>query len=76
MTGIGRALALLGNGVLDGTIPLGEGLDLLDAQIAREGIDALREGARDATDLALPRRHEVAAALNRLRSVRVRSLLR
>lgn len=76
VTGIGRALALLGGGVLDGTIPLGEGLDLLDAQIAREGIDALREGSRDATDLALPRRHEVAAALNRLRSVRIRSLLR
>ncbi len=76
VTGIGRALALLGDGVLDGTIPLGEGLDLLDAELAREGVDALLGGGRDATDLALPRRHEVAAALNRLRSLKVRELLR
>lgn len=76
VTGIGRALALLGDGVLDGTIPLGEGLDLLDAELGRQGVDALLGGARDATDVALPRRHEVAAALNRLRSVKVRELLR
>jgi predicted ABC-class ATPase len=76
VAGIGRALALLGDGVLDGTIPLGEGLDLLDAELARGGVDALLSGGRDATDLAVPRRHEVAAALNRLRSVKVRELLR
>lgn len=76
VTGIGRALALLGEGVLDGTIPLGEGLDLFDAELARAGVDALLGGGRDATDLALPRRHEVAAALNRLRTLKVRKLLR
>ncbi|NMO90716.1 ABC-ATPase domain-containing protein [Actinomycetospora sp. TBRC 11914] len=76
VTGIGRALALLGEGVLDGTIPLGEGLDLLDAELGRAGVDALLGGGRDATDLAVPRRHEVAAALNRLRTVKVRELLR
>ncbi|HEY2192141.1 MAG TPA: ABC-ATPase domain-containing protein [Actinomycetospora sp.] len=76
VTGIGRALALLGEGVLDGTIPLGEGLDLFDAEVARAGVDALLGGGRDATDLALPRRHEVAAALNRLRTLKVRELLR
>ncbi|MCD2197520.1 ABC-ATPase domain-containing protein [Actinomycetospora endophytica] len=76
VAGIGRALALLGEGVLDGTVPLAEGLDLLDAELARGGVDALLSGGRDAIDLALPRRHEVAAALNRLRSVKVRELLR
>ena len=76
VAGIGRALALLGEGVLDGTIPLGEGLDLLDAELARTGVDALLGGPRDATDLVVPRRHEVAAALNRLRTVKVRELLR
>ncbi len=76
VTGIGRALALLGEGVLDGTIPLGEGLDLLDAELGRAGVDALLGGGRDATDLAVPRRHEVAAALNRLRTLKVRELLR
>ncbi|MDL5157117.1 ABC-ATPase domain-containing protein [Actinomycetospora termitidis] len=76
VTGIGRAMALLGDHVLDGSITLAEGLDLLDAQVARDGVDALRDGPRDPADLALPRRHEVAAAVNRLRSVRVRSLRR
>lgn len=76
VTGIGRALALLGEGVLDGTIPLGDGLDLLDAELGRAGVDALLGGGRDATDLAVPRRHEVAAALNRLRTLKVRELLR
>lgn len=76
VAGIGRAIALMGEGVLDGTIPLDEGLDLLDAEFARRGLDALLSGARDATDLAVPRRHEVAAALNRLRSVKIRALLR
>jgi predicted ABC-class ATPase len=76
VAGIGRALALLGEGVLDGTIPLGEGLDLLDAELDRTGVDALLGGPRDATDLVVPRRHEVAAALNRLRTVKVRELLR
>jgi predicted ABC-class ATPase len=76
VAGIGRALALLGEGVLDGTIPLGEGLDLFDAELARSGVDALLGGPRDATDLVVPRRHVVAAALNRLRTLKVRELLR
>ena len=67
MAGIGRALALLGDGVLDGTITLAEGLALLDAELEREGTRALLGGRSE--DVALPRRHEVAAALNRLRSL-------
>lgn len=70
VAGIGRALALLGDGVLDGTITLAEGLDLLDAELDRRGLHALLDGRSE--DLARPRRHEVAAALNRLRSMRLR----
>ncbi|GAA4786370.1 ABC-ATPase domain-containing protein [Actinomycetospora chlora] len=70
VAGIGRALALLGDGVLDGTITLAEGLDLLDAELDRRGLDALLDGRPE--DVARPRRHEVAAALNRLRSLRLR----
>jgi hypothetical protein len=66
---IGRALALLGDHVLDGTITLAEGLDLLDAELDRRGLDALLDGRSE--DLARPRRHEVAAALMRLRSLRM-----
>jgi predicted ABC-class ATPase len=67
VAGIGRALALLGGGVLDGTVTLAAGLDLLDAELEREGVGALLDGRSE--DVALPRRHEVAAALNRLRSL-------
>ncbi|MDD7967868.1 ABC-ATPase domain-containing protein [Actinomycetospora lemnae] len=70
VAGIGRALALLGDGVLDGTITLAEGLDLLDAELDRRGLDALLDGRSE--DIARPRRHEVAAALNRLRSLRLK----
>jgi predicted ABC-class ATPase len=75
VAGIGRALALLGShdeygGVLDGTITLAEGLDLLDAELDRRGLEALLEGRSE--DIARPRRHEVAAALNRLRSLHLR----
>ncbi|MEJ2885472.1 ABC-ATPase domain-containing protein [Actinomycetospora aeridis] len=69
VAGIGRALALLGDHVLDGTITLAEGLDLLDAELDRRGVAALLDGRSE--DLARPRRHEVAAALNRLRSLRL-----
>jgi predicted ABC-class ATPase len=69
VAGIGRALALLGDHVLDGTITLAAGLDLLDAELDRRGVAALLDGRSE--DLARPRRHEVAAALNRLRSLRL-----
>ncbi|MDD7934710.1 ABC-ATPase domain-containing protein [Actinomycetospora straminea] len=72
VAGIGRALALLGDGVLDGTITLSEGLDLLDAELDRRGLDALLDGRSE--DIARPRRHEVAAALNRLRSLRLKRM--
>ncbi|MDD7940099.1 ABC-ATPase domain-containing protein [Actinomycetospora lutea] len=72
VAGIGRALALLGDGVLDGTITLAEGLDLLDAELDRGGLEALLDGRSE--DLARPRRHEVAAALNRLRSLRLKGM--
>lgn len=54
---------------LDARRTLAEALDLMYARVARDGIDALRRDYPG--DLALPRRFEVAAALNRLRSLRV-----
>jgi len=72
--GVGRALALLGDGVLEGTITLAEGLDLLEAEFTDRGAAALTGGRSE--DLAVPRRHEIAAALNRLRSLRVAALRR
>ncbi|MBC3191992.1 ABC-ATPase domain-containing protein [Pseudonocardia sp. C8] len=64
-TGVGLALAHL---ALDG-VTLAEALDRLDADVARGGAAAIAHGSL--ADFAVPRRHEVAAALNRLRSARV-----
>lgn len=66
---VGQALVLLGSRLLARTRSLPEALDALDALVAAEGLDAL--DGRRVGDLAAFRRHEVAAALNRLRGLRV-----
>lgn len=69
-TGIAQALIrLVHEGWFDGQRSLAEALDLLDRRLAEEGMDVLRAGFPG--DLARPRRFEIAAAVNRLRSVSV-----
>jgi predicted ABC-class ATPase len=68
---LGHALRLLSE--LTGPTPVSQALDALDAIIADEGPDALSPHREPVGDLILPRRHEVAAALNRLRTLRVLS---
>ncbi len=66
---IGRALALLAH-ELDGRpngIP--EALDMIEEKVAAGGLDVLDD--RLPGDLSAFRRHELAAALNRLRALRV-----
>ncbi len=80
---IGRALHLLGRRWVDGTRSLGVLLDALEAELDARGLDVLASPmGRQAPDtdenahpgdLARPRRHEIAAAINRLRSLRVHS---
>lgn len=71
VAGIGLALDLMvRRGHVDGTRTLAEALDLLDADLAAAGADALL-AVRD-EDFAVPRRFETAAALNRVRGLRVR----
>ncbi|MBV2363719.1 ABC-ATPase domain-containing protein [Streptomonospora nanhaiensis] len=68
--GVGLALRLLAeDGLLDGERTLAQALDALEERLGADGAAALGRGY--AGDYALPRRHEVAAALNRLRSLRV-----
>lgn len=75
VTGIGLALAhAVRTNLLDGRRTVGEVLDGLDRDVVEDGLDSLAHGAL--SDFALPRRHEVAAALNRLRSARVAELHR
>jgi len=69
VTGVGLALELMvRRGHLDGARTLAEALDLLDGELAA-GPGALL-AVRD-EDFAVPRRFETAAALNRLRGLRV-----
>jgi predicted ABC-class ATPase len=68
---VGQALVLLGTALLARSGSLSEALDALEARVAEQGLDALDE--RLVGDLAAFRRFEVAAALNRLRSLRVGS---
>lgn len=49
--------------------PVRELLDLLDRDLSQEGLDQITRDLRG--DLARPRRYEIAAALNRLPSLRV-----
>ncbi|WP_327083434.1 ABC-ATPase domain-containing protein [Streptoalloteichus hindustanus] len=74
VTGIGLAiLRCVRAGHLDGTATLAEVLDRLDADLGADGVSVLAERTLD--DFVVPRRHEVAAALNRLRTLRVRKLV-
>ena len=66
---IGDALLLLARGLCDGRRSLPELLEALDAQVAAQGFEAQCEAGFG--DRARPRRFEIAAALNRLRSLRL-----
>ncbi|SDY05442.1 Predicted ATPase of the ABC class [Saccharopolyspora shandongensis] len=70
VTGIGLALVSCARrGVLDGARTVAEVLDAFDADVAERGVLAVDE--RYVGDFAVPRRFELAAALNRLRVLRV-----
>ncbi|MCX6020259.1 MAG: ABC-ATPase domain-containing protein [Chloroflexi bacterium] len=62
-------------GYLDGRRPLRHLIELMAADMAAGGLDALSGGERRYPgDLALPRTHEIGAALNRLRSLLIAEL--
>ncbi|MEU6249334.1 ABC-ATPase domain-containing protein [Glycomyces sp. NPDC047010] len=69
--GIGYAIeAAVREGWIDGKATVSEALDRLESALDAEGQEVLLR-VRDA-DFAVPRRFEVAAALNRMRELRVR----
>jgi predicted ABC-class ATPase len=74
---IGQTLLhLVSSRYVDGRRALSEALDLLMREIEENGLETIVQGRFGAPpgDLALPRRHEIAAALNRLRTLQVRQL--
>ena len=71
---VGYAIYLAARRIMDGRRPLAEVLDELETFLEQEGLDALapfRRGEEHPGNFALPRRYEIAAAINRLRSLRV-----
>lgn len=66
---IAEALEFARRTLLEGTREVGEVLDAVDAAVAVGGLDAIQ--SRPGGDLVRFRRFELAAALNRLRSLRV-----
>ena len=72
---IGDALVYaLELGLIDGRRTLSEVLDALEQVIDRQGLDVLSPHRGHPGDYARPRRYELAAALNRLRTLSVRQL--
>ena len=72
---IGHAIHLADRELVDGRRPLAEILDRLEAWMDERGLECLSPWAQDGAHpgaLARPRRFEIAAAINRLRSLRMR----
>ena len=66
---IGRILYYAKTHYLDEGRPMRELLDLVDRDLSTEGLECLSRDLRG--DLARPRRYEIAAALNRLSTLRI-----
>ncbi len=70
---IGDALVYAADhGWIDGTRTLQEILGLIEAEVAQHGLEVLSPYGGHPGDYALPRRQEIAAAVNRLRTLRIR----
>ena len=72
---IGRAIHVMTRRYMDGERSLAQALDALEALLDADGLDALdphQRGGEHPGNLARPRRFEIAAAINRLRTLRMR----
>lgn len=71
---IGAALMhAVERGYFDGTRTVREALSLIEADVDAQGLDVLSPQEYPSGEYMLPRRQEIAAALNRLRMFRVKS---
>jgi predicted ABC-class ATPase len=71
---IGDAIFYLSQKYMDGKRTLSELLELLRKDIEREGLEIINPFGQITGDYALPRKEEVAFAINRLRRLKVRRL--
>jgi hypothetical protein len=71
---IGDAVVLAAErGYVDGSRSLREIVGLIDAELSDRGLEALSPFSGHPGDYARPRRYELAAALNRLRTLRIKA---
>ena len=75
---VGYAIHLMSRRLMNNQVSLCEALDALEELLDQDGLDVLNpyyryseDGSEHPGNFSRPRRHEVAAALNRLRSLRV-----
>jgi hypothetical protein len=67
----GLALALMADGIANGDRTVSECLDALQRLVHADGLDVLSPFETPVGDLVAVRRHEVAACLNRLRTLHI-----
>jgi predicted ABC-class ATPase len=60
------------SGIIDGSRSVSEILDEIDSVLERNSIDSVSDFRGHLGDLVRPRRYEIGAALNRLRSLKIR----
>lgn len=69
----GAILYAIEKGYFDGTVSIAEAIDRVFADIDRSGLAVLALDDEVSVEHAMPRRHEVAAILNRMRALQARS---
>ena len=70
-TSIGHAIRFLHDEIIDDKRNLAQLLDALESILDDEGVEVLSPRSFPIGDLVRPRRHEVAAALSRVRTLEV-----
>ena len=74
---VGLAIHLASRRLMDGDATLPRILDAIESLLDERGLEALspaRRGDQHPGNLARPRRYEIAAAINRLRTLRIQQI--
>ena len=70
LTSLGNIVRYLEEKLFDGKRTLGQAIEEMNQRLVAQGLDVLSEGGCVAGNLALPRKQEIYACLNRYRQLR------
>jgi len=70
LTSLGNIVRYLEEKLFDGKKTLGQAIEEMNRRLATQGLDVLSEGGCVAGNLAIPRKQEIYACLNRYRQLR------